>query len=119
MTLYMRNVIVCNSGRKNLPHPHYAAARRRRHGSRDSLMTTIDLDPEASRAEMVTAALIYLMTQYARTGCPRVAVCISRHMQCLALHPDAAPLLRDICASLHGRWTDASLVPETREPNVH
>ncbi len=61
-----------------------------------------------SRAETVTAALLYLMTHYARTGCPRLAVCISRHMQCLALHPDAPKVVRDICASLHGPWAQAA-----------
>jgi hypothetical protein len=66
--------------------------------------------PEAneSRAETITAALLYLMTHYARTGCPHLAVCISRHMQCLALHREAAPVVRDICASLHGAWTRAA-----------
>lgn len=57
-----------------------------------------------SRAETITAALLYLMTHYARTGCPRLALCISRHMQCLAAHQDAPPVIRDICASLHGAW---------------
>ena len=61
-----------------------------------------------SRVENITAALVYLMTHYARTGCPRLAVCVSRHMQCLALHPDAAPVVRDICASLHGAWARAA-----------
>jgi hypothetical protein len=28
-------------------------------------------------------------------------------MQALALHPDAAPVLRDICAGLHGMWANA------------
>ena len=65
--------------------------------------------PEApeSRVENITAALVYLMTHYARTGCPRLAVCVSRHMQAIALHPDAAPVLRDICAGLHGAWAQA------------
>jgi hypothetical protein len=65
--------------------------------------------PEApeSRVENITAALVYLMTHYARTGCPRLAVCVSRHMQAIALHPDAAPVLRDICAGLHGAWAHA------------
>ena len=65
--------------------------------------------PEApdSRVESITAALVYLMTHYARTGCPRLAVCVSRHMQAIALHPDAAPVLRDICAGLHGVWAQA------------
>lgn len=61
---------------------------------------------DSARADTVTAALLYLMTHYARTGCPRLAVCVSRHMQCLASHPDAAPVVRDICASLHGAWSN-------------
>ncbi|HEX5162535.1 MAG TPA: hypothetical protein VFV88_12500 [Steroidobacteraceae bacterium] len=75
-------------------------------------------DPDTVRAETVTAALLYLMTHYARTGCPRLALCVSRHMQCLALHPDVAPVVRDICASLHGVWGEASGVPQ-REGAVH
>lgn len=66
-----------------------------------------NIDPEESRVESITAALIYLMTHYARTGCPRLAVCVSRHMQAIALHPDATPVLRDICAGLHGIWANA------------
>ena len=70
------------------------------------------IDPEESRVESITAALVYLMTHYARTGCPRLAVCVSRHMQALALHPDAAPVLRDVCAALHGAWTNACAAGE-------
>jgi hypothetical protein len=62
-------------------------------------------DPEETRVETITAALIHLMSHYARTGCPRVAVCIARHMQCLALHSEAPPVLRDICSALHGPWS--------------
>ena len=47
------------------------------------------------------------MTRYARTGCPRLAVCVSRHMQALALHPDAPSVLREVCAALHGAWMQA------------
>jgi len=65
-------------------------------------------DPEATRVETVVAALIYLMSHHARTGCPRLALCVSRHMQCLAAHPDAPTVLRDICASLHGAWSEAA-----------
>ncbi len=39
---------------------------------------------QENRVENITAALVYLMTHYARTGCPRLAVCVSRHMQVLA-----------------------------------
>ena len=67
---------------------------------------------DESRVETLTAALLYLMTHYARTGCPGLAVCVSRHMQCLALHPDAAPVVRDICASLHGAWAASSSLAE-------
>ena len=65
-------------------------------------------DPNESRADTIAAALIYLMTHYARTGCPRLALCVSRHMQCLALHPTADPVLRETCAALHGAWSEAA-----------
>jgi hypothetical protein len=64
-------------------------------------------DPEVPRVDTLVASLIYLMTHHARTGCPRLAVCVSRHMQALALHPQATPVLRDICAGLHGAWAAA------------
>jgi hypothetical protein len=67
-----------------------------------------ETDPDESRVETITAALLYLMTHYARTGCPRLALCVSRHMQALALHPDAATVLRDISAALHGAWAGAA-----------
>ena len=66
------------------------------------------VDSDASRPETVTAALLYLMTHYARTGCPRLALCISRHLQCLATHPEAAPVMRDIRAGMHGAWQEAA-----------
>jgi hypothetical protein len=75
-------------------------------------------DAEESRVETITAALVYLMTHYARTGCPRLAVCVSRHMQALALHPDAAPVVRDTCAALHGAWMNACEV-EQASREVH
>jgi hypothetical protein len=72
--------------------------------------------PDESRIETLTAALVYLMTHYARTGCPRLAVCVSRHMQAIALHPDATPVLRDVCAALHGAWMDACEGAADRPP---
>jgi hypothetical protein len=76
-------------------------------------------EPDDARVETVTAALIYLMTHYARTGCPRLALCVSRHMQCLASHPHAPAVLRDICSSLHGAWSQAATpAAEARGP-VH
>jgi hypothetical protein len=77
-------------------------------------------DSDVPRLETLVAALIYLMSHYAQSGCPRLAVCVSRHMQCLALHPDAAPIVRDVCASLHGAWQQAATGREGRaEGSVH
>lgn len=74
---------------------------------------------EETRVETITAALLYLMTHYARTGCPRLAMCVSRHMQCLACHPEAAGVLRDICASLHGAWEQAASPADLEKAQVH
>jgi len=63
---------------------------------------------EESRVETILASLIYLMTHHARSGCPRLALCVARHMEALALHPRADRVLRDVCASLHGAWSDAA-----------
>ncbi len=65
-------------------------------------------DPDASRHETITAALLYLMTHCARPVSASRPFCVSRHMQCLAAHPDAAPIVRDICAGLHGAWQTAA-----------
>jgi hypothetical protein len=82
------------------------------------MTTSTDVEPDAARIETVTAALLYLMTHYARTGCPHLAMCVSRHLQCLALHPDAAPVIRDICASLHGVW-HAAAIAEGPGESIH
>jgi len=74
-----------------------------------------DTDVEESRVETLVAALLYLMTHHARTGCPRLALCVSRHLQCLAVHPNADPVVRDTCASLHGAWP----VPADTRPTTH
>ena len=75
--------------------------------------------PDETRVETVTAALIYLMTHYARTGCPRLALCVSRHMQCLASHPEAADVLREICSSLHGAWSRAAAPAAQERGSLH
>lgn len=64
--------------------------------------------PEDARYETVVASLIYLMTQYSRTQCPRLARCIDGHMQWLALHPRADVIVRDMCASLRPVWQGTS-----------
>jgi hypothetical protein len=76
-------------------------------------------DDESSRVETIVAALLYLMTHHARTGCPRLAVCVSRHMQCLAGHPDAPPVVRDICAALHGAWSEPEAGGAAERAAIH
>ena len=71
-------------------------------------------DLEMPRPEFLSAALIYLMTHYVRTGCPRLAVCVLRHMEALALHGKADPVLRDTCASLRCVWESACSANVTR-----
>jgi hypothetical protein len=105
----------------------FSPASERRRRSQPALFSQEELsdmrspEPEAdaSRAESVTAALLYLMTHYARTGCPRLALCVSRHMHCLATHPDAAPVVRDICAALHGAWSRAAAEEEADSTPLH
>jgi hypothetical protein len=58
-------------------------------------------DHQESRVDSLVAALLYLMTHYARTGCPRLAICISRHLQCVARHPQADSVVR-------GSWAVAA-----------
>jgi hypothetical protein len=65
-------------------------------------------DDEASRVETIVAGLLYLMTQHARTGCPRLTVYIFRHMQCLACHSAAPAVLPETCALLRNAWNEAA-----------
>lgn len=76
-------------------------------------------DPDASGADTVTAALLYLMTHYARTGCPQLALCVSRHIQCLAAHPEATPVVRGICASIQGHWQSAAVADARPKGLLH
>lgn len=76
-------------------------------------------DSETSRAETITAALIYLMSQYAHTGCPRLALCVSRHMECLAAHPGVTPVVRDVCAGLCEVWSRTASSGSRNDQPVH
>jgi hypothetical protein len=76
-------------------------------------------EAEESRAETLIAALLHLMTHYARTGCPRLALCVSRHLQCLACHGRADPVVRDACAALHGAWANAADPLPHTNPTTH
>jgi hypothetical protein len=64
--------------------------------------------PLESRAEIITGALIYLMSSYRRTPCPRLAQCVACHLECLSRHPDADPVIREFCAGMVDEWRNAA-----------
>jgi hypothetical protein len=58
----------------------------------------------SSRVETVLAAVLYLMTAYQRTRCPRIAACVAAHLDCLADHPSADASIREVCAGMRAHW---------------
>jgi acyl-[acyl carrier protein]--UDP-N-acetylglucosamine O-acyltransferase len=61
-------------------------------------------DPEQSRAETLVGAVLYLMTAYHRTHCPRIAACVAAHLECIAGHPEVDPTIRQVCAGMCDEW---------------
>jgi hypothetical protein len=61
-----------------------------------------------NRPELVLAALLYLVTAYRRRQCPGIASCIARHFACLARHPEAHRLIREIAAASAAEWEVAA-----------
>ena len=57
-----------------------------------------------SRPAVIVAALLYLIAAYQRTPCPCVALCIVRHLECLARHEGADPVIRQICSAVRETW---------------
>jgi len=66
-------------------------------------------EKQSTRIETLLAATLFLMTHYARTGCPRLAACVSRHVQSLRVHPDVDPVIREICTSVYDAWREAAV----------
>lgn len=56
--------------------------------------------------ETLYAAVLYLATAYAKSGCPRVCHMIMRQLACILNHPSDAvsPMLRETCRKLHDDW---------------
>lgn len=75
-------------------------------------------DPTLSRPEIVLGAVLYLMTAYQRTRCPRIAACVAAHLDCLAAHPQADPTIREVCAGMCAQWRGASGLAAVRR-DVH
>ena len=65
-------------------------------------------NPQHSRLETVLGAVLYLMTAYKRTSCPRIAACVAAHLDCLAAHPHADRTIREVCAGMREEWGSAA-----------
>ena len=63
-----------------------------------------DAADQQSRPAIIIGALLYLITAYQRTPYPCVALCIVRHLECLAGHEAADPVIRQICRSVRETW---------------
>ncbi|MCW5625991.1 MAG: hypothetical protein KIT73_14865 [Burkholderiales bacterium] len=63
-----------------------------------------------SRPETVLATTLYLMTAYLRNPCPSVAAVVHRHLECLATHPTADPVLRNLAGDIGADWARISTV---------
>jgi hypothetical protein len=61
-------------------------------------------EPELSRAETLLGAVLYLMTAYHRTRCPRIAACVAAHLECIVRHPQVDPTIRQVCAGMCDEW---------------
>lgn len=59
---------------------------------------------QPSRVETVLAALLYLMTAYQRTRCPRIAACVAAHLDCVADHPGTDATIREVCEGMRQEW---------------
>ncbi len=77
------------------------------------------LDPQNSRADTVLGAALYLMTAYQRNRCPRLAACVSAHLDCLAAHPGVTPVLRELCEGLRGDWRAMAQLADTGTAHLH
>ena len=75
-------------------------------------------EPGLSRAETMLGAVLYLMTAYRRTQCPRIAACVAAHLECLAGHPHVDPTIRDVCAGMCDEWR-AAAGPARLRPDLH
>ncbi|QJR11069.1 hypothetical protein DSM104443_02140 [Usitatibacter rugosus] len=59
---------------------------------------------ETGEADRLLAAAIYLMSCHARSGCPRIACMVERHLQLLGRHPQVGEHVRHTCRQLAAAW---------------
>jgi hypothetical protein len=76
-------------------------------------------EPELSRAETLVGAVLYLMTAYHRTPCPRIAACVAAHLESIAGHPEVDPTIRQVCAGMCDEWHGAAGHPRGPRAGLH
>lgn len=61
---------------------------------------------ETPEPETLIAAVLYLATNYARTGCPMLCTMLVRQLACIRNHPSdsVSPSLRETCGKLLVEW---------------
>ncbi len=67
--------------------------------------------------EVLQAALMYLMSRYARSGCQHLMPAIVQHLQLIHSHPQSeseSGVLRNACARLANEWTELQYAREIR-----
>jgi hypothetical protein len=79
----------------------------------------LDPDPSPAKLSTVLGAALYLMTSYRRSRCPRVALMVARHLECVAAHRDSDATMRQLCTSLSREWNAASAIPAPAPGAMH
>ena len=81
-----------------------------------SPLTALDPATDHRKAELIASATLFLMAKYACDGSSaRLASIIARHLEVLAEHPDAGPVMRGTCEQLLDQWDQLA----ERNPATH
>lgn len=67
-------------------------------------MQAFDDETAALEADRLLAAAIYLMSCHARSGCPRLACMVGRHLELIGVHPEVGDRVRETCRRLAAAW---------------
>lgn len=70
------------------------------------------------KLDTLLSATLYLMSAFAAHRCPRLAIMIRRHLDLLAAHDCATPLLRSTCAQLVAQHWDAAHLTARETPGT-
>ena len=62
--------------------------------------------PELPPLENLLVAALYLATNFAKSGCPRLSHLLLHQLECVVNHPrgDVSPMVTETCRKLHETW---------------